>query len=90
MENIDHDTLIRVDENVKILLQRWERSEIRLSTIENKIVIEEICSGSMLERLKTDEIEIEKLRAQSIVHNWINSIGVVAVGVMEALFKVHL
>jgi hypothetical protein len=87
MENTDHDTLIRVDENVYILLQRWERSETRLLNIESRLGINEICSGTILERLKTDEMEIEKLRAQSLLHNWINSIGVVVVGVVSALFK---
>ncbi len=83
MENNDHDILIRLDENVKSIM-------MCIPNVEIDITLLKVATSTIIERLKTDEVEIEKLRAQSIVHNWINSIGVVTVGVISAVFKVHL
>jgi hypothetical protein len=80
MENIDHDILIRLDENVKSIM-------FCIPAIQVDLTIQKVATSTILERMKTDEIEIEKLRAQSLLHNWINSVGVIIVGTIAAIFK---
>jgi len=75
----DHDILIRLDENVKAIMACIPPMEVKVNILE-------VCNGSIVERLKSDEQEIEKLRSQSVLHNWINSVGVVITGAIAAWF----
>jgi hypothetical protein len=80
-ENIkDHDLLIRIDENVKALMDVVPDTKLRVTSLE-------VCLGAITERTENCEKEIEKLRSSNSVHNWINSLGVGVASILAILFK---
>jgi len=70
MEETERDLLIKINTNVKSILEI-------IKSHETDIVYLKIDNATNKEKINTSEEEIEKLRSETKAHGWINSAGVV-------------
>lgn len=74
------ELLVRIDENVKSILERLKSVETDLSILKTD-------NATNKTRITTNESEIEKLRGESTKWNFINSVGAVIAGIIG--FTIH-
>lgn len=75
-----NELLIRIDENVKSILER-------LKNLENTVSILKTNDATNTEKIKTNESEIEKLRGENRLINTLNAIGVILAGILGIAVK---
>jgi len=75
-----NDLLVRIDENVKSILER-------LKTVEKDISFLKTNDATNTEKIKTNESEIEKLRGENRLINTLNAIGVLLAGFLGVAIK---
>jgi hypothetical protein len=68
--NEDHDLLIRIATNTESILER-------LLPLETAVTNLKVSDARQDGEISTNCSEIEKLRSQSGIHNWVNSVLVV-------------